>query len=73
MSEQKLPAPYDWHDAMKFKPIDGEIVVVRNLWPGWARCTNGVWTALDECGNRHPLQWTPEFWRRQYFPEEPTP
>ena len=64
------PAPYEWHDASKFLPNEGEIVRVHQLY-GWAEHRGGKWVYVDQCGNRSSLDWQPEFWRREYYPVEP--
>lgn len=64
------PAPYDWHDAKRFLPQEGEIVIVHQLC-GFAKFLSGKWVFVDECGNTAYLAWEPELWRRQYFPSDP--
>ena len=65
-----MPSPYDWHDASKYLPDEGEFVRAYQLW-GWATRYKGGWAAVDECGNKGPLLWSPEFWRREYRPQPP--
>lgn len=71
-ASKPLPPPFDWHDANEFLPPDGEVVTVYQLY-GWAVRINGSWLAVDQCGNRNALMWKPEFWRRQWYPSDPTP
>ena len=68
--QQPKPAPYDWHKASDFKPNPGEIVRVFQL-STWAEWTGTFWRAVDRCGNRMHLAWTPEYWRREYYPADP--
>jgi len=65
-----MPSPYDWHDASKYLPKEGEFVRVYQLW-GWVTRYKGGWAAVDECGNKCPLIWEPKFWRREYQPQPP--
>jgi hypothetical protein len=72
MAESKPePAPYDWHNAATYSPLIGEVVIVYQLWPGWARLERNGWVALGSFGNPAPLTWKPEFWRREYIPKLP--
>jgi len=71
MNTELQPAPFDWHKANKYLPAEDEIVIVRGLYPGWAKYIVDTWTALDACGNHRAMTWAPEYWRRQYFPTEP--
>ena len=64
------PAPYDWHDAKQFTPPVNETVRVHQLF-WWAFFDGTKWMAVDDCGNRCRLEWTPEYWRREYRPTEP--
>lgn len=65
-----LPAPYDWHKASEFMPPIGEIVRIHQL-TCWAVWTGQKWLVPDTCGNRLPLAWIPEYWRREYVPTDP--
>jgi hypothetical protein len=65
------PAPFEWHDAKAYLPPVGEIVRVYQL-SGWAKFTGDKWVAVDSSGNHRSLLWMPEYWRKEYYPNNPT-
>jgi len=65
------PAPYDWHEVKQFLPPIEEAVVIHQLFYGWAVWTGANWMFVDRSGNRSHLAWQPEYWRREYHPQNP--
>jgi len=63
-------APFDWYAVTEYLPPTGEVVRVHQL-VNFAVMTESGWMAVDSCGNRRPLLWQPEYWRRDYYPALP--